>query len=142
MMKKIENSWSLPGGVSSLSQDNQDQITDLLLGRSVTNVEGEHLELDNGTVVRVVPNEGGCACSAGDYELEYLNRVDNVITKVEFDYKPTDDGSDYQEAQEYGYYRIFVLAGHERVNLLSVTGDDGNGYYGTGFQLLIRPARH
>ena len=71
--------------------------------------------------------------------MDELNRVDNVITRVEFDYQPTGDERYVGQAEpEDGFYRIFVLAGDERVNLLSVTGDDGSGYYGTGFELVVR----
>jgi hypothetical protein len=37
-------------------------------------------------------------------------------------------------------YRLFVYAANDRINVLSVEGDDGNGYYGTGFTLTVVPA--
>lgn len=137
-MKKIEQSYSYYNRDTTLQyleHSNESEIKDLFLGRKVVAVDDDHLELDDGTVIRVLPN-GGCSCGAGDYALESLSRVDNIITKVEFDYQPTGDYGDYTE--EDGFYRIYVYADNERINLLSVSGDDGNGYYGTGFELLVR----
>ena len=35
-------------------------------------------------------------------------------------------------------YSIFVLAEDNRIKVLQVDGDDGNGYYGTGYRILVR----
>lgn len=115
--------------------DNSDkqQITDLLLGRKVVKVSSDTLRLDDGTVLTLAGNEGGCSCSAGDYDLTELNGVDNVITSVEFEDSPDEGG---------GSYKIFVFAGHERINLATFEGGDGNGYYGTGYSIEVKaPAR-
>lgn len=137
-MKKIEAeyTWDAPEGASEIDHSERDEIAALLEGRSVVEVDGDHLKLDDGRVVKVIPNQGGCSCGAGDYDLSALNRVDNVITSVEFEYAPSEDGTPFEETP--GHYSIFVLAGDERINLLRVEGDDGNGYYGTGFRLLVR----
>lgn len=92
------------------------------------------LTLDDGRELFVVPNVGGCSCGAGDYALTGLERVDNIITRVDFEEEEHDG---YGEERTY---RIFVLAGHEKINLLSVHGDDGNGYYGTGYELVVTTA--
>lgn len=91
------------------------------------------LTLDDGRKVYVVPNIGGCSCGAGDYELTALNRVDNIITRV--DVIREDVGGEWYDVQST--YKIFVLAGHEQINAMIVEGDDGNGYYGTGFELIV-----
>lgn len=138
--------WNTPEGVRRIDENAQDEIERLLLGRKVTKVDDEHLLLDNGTVIKAIGHDGGCACSAGCYDLEVLNGVDNIITKVEFDYAPASDG-DYPEHGKHpddpddkwtGYYRIFVYAENQQINLMQVNGTDGNGYYGTGFGLLVR----
>jgi len=138
--------------MSTLEHSDEAAIRELLMGRRVVmaeqfsesvKVRGAYspaegkLTLDDGRELFVVPNVGGCSCSAGDYELDSLNRVDNVITKVDFEteYRHGPDGDDWYE--DGHTYRIFVLAGHERINLLSVHGDDGNGYYGTGYELVV-----
>ncbi|PVU81357.1 hypothetical protein DDP54_15770 (plasmid) [Cellulomonas sp. WB94] len=105
-------------------------IEALLLGHSVSKVAEDHLLLDDGTLLRLVGNEGGCSCGGGDYDLTELNDVDNIITAVEFE---VGDGADYFTA-----YRIFVLAGDKRINLATFEGDDGSGYYGTGYYVMVR----
>lgn len=135
--------------MTTLDYNAEDAIRELLLGRRVVSVEQfaepmkvddmwspaeGKLTLDDGREVFVVPNVGGCSCGAGDYALTGLERVDNVITRVDF--AVDDESTDEYEAEQT--YRIFVLAGHEQINLLSVHGDDGNGYYGTGYELVVR----
>lgn len=144
-MKLISENYSFrEGPLTQVEYSEEQRIRDLLLGRSVTKVTDDHLLLDNGTLVKVVANDGGCACGAGDYEIAGLGETENVITNVEFDYQPADDGawfSDPKDAPEgHGHYRVFVLAGDKRINLIDVEGDDGNGYYGTGYWLLVRDA--
>lgn len=136
-------------GVETLDEGNRDEITTLLLGRKVTRVDGEHLLLDDGTVIKAIGNDGCGGCASGWYDLSVLNGVDNIITRVDFDYRPAGDGIDPEfdegdtdaPVDEWdGYYRVFVYAGDQRVNLMQFDGSDGNGYYGTGFDLLVRRA--
>lgn len=94
------------------------------------------LTLDDGTRIYAKGNEGGCACSAGDYPLAHLAAVDNVITSVRFDDHPS--GDDYEDYD--GWYRIFVVADAVEVNIASFEGSDGNGYYGTGYALYVQRA--
>lgn len=108
-------------------------IEQALMGHTVTKVADDVLELDNGVRLRFVGNDGGCACSAGCYDLTELNGVDNVITKVEFVNNPGGDGYD----SEIGHYSIFVFADNQRINLATFEGSDGNGYYGTGYQIHV-----
>ena len=133
-------------GVRTLTQDSTKEIESLLMGRKVTKADGEHLLLDDGTVIKAIGHDGGCACSAGCYDLSVLNGVDNIITRVEFDYRPA---GDYEEPERSGhpddpadswtgYYRIFVYAENQQINLMQFDGSDGNGYYGTGYEILVR----
>jgi hypothetical protein len=135
----------------TLSENDDQKIADLLVGRRIVaaeqgsfklglnrwddEAEGK-LTLDDGTVVYVVPHIGGCSCGAGDYSLTSLAKVDNVITSVrlaaeegprEWDEGPTS-------------YRIYVVADAVEINAVQIDGDDGNGYYGTGYELIVVPA--
>lgn len=134
-------------GVQTFNEEAKDEITDLLMGRKVTKVDDEHLILDDGTVIKAIGHDGGCACSAGCYDLSVLNGVDNIITRVEFDYAPAGDYDPAPRTSPHpddpddtwtGYYRIFVYADNEQINLMQFDGSDGNGYYGTGFEILVR----
>lgn len=133
-------------GVTVLDEDDREEITDLLIGRKVEKVDGEHIRLDDGTIIKAIGHDGGCACSAGCYDLAVLNGVDNIITNVEYDYRPAGDYEnpeksghpDDPEDDWEGYYRIFVYADNQQINLMQFNGSDGNGYYGTGFEILVR----
>ncbi len=61
--------------------------------------------------------------------------VDNAITDVRV-VAETQEG-DYEEAKSY---RIYVLADAVEINAVQIDGDDGNGYYGSGYELfVVRP---
>lgn len=100
------------------------------------------LTLSDGLVLKVWGNDGGCSCDAGCYPLETLNGCDNMITNVEVEERADDEshpcpdcGKKYCE--HGGWYRIFVYADNEKINLASFEGSDGNGYYGTGWWLTV-----
>lgn len=130
-----------------MSYDHRDEdvLRDTLFGRSVVSVQfgGEDLPkvgtytraegkvtLDDGTELLFGGNDGGCSCGAGDYELTRLNEMPvNGITNVEIVREEAADGS-YEPDKTY---RIFVLAQDQRFELAAFEGNDGNGYYGTGF---------
>lgn len=135
-------------GVRVLNEEDREAITTLLMGKKVVKVNDEHLLLDDGTTIKAIGHDGGCACNAGCYDLSVLNGVDNIITRVEFDYSPAGDGEklersghpDDPEDEWTGFYRVFVYADNQQVNLMQFDGTDGNGYYGTGFEILVRGA--
>ncbi len=112
----------------------EDKIKSLFIGRKVVKAEGSDLTLDDGTVLQVIPNDGGCSCGAGDYYLDNLNKFDNVITDVEIKAVPDSDSE-----WESGYtYQLFVYSGGISTSVADIKGDDGNGYYGTGFEIYVK----
>lgn len=125
--------WGSTPGVDEYREGDHEEMAQVLLGHRVEKVSDDHLVLDDGTTVRLVGHDGGCACDSGCYDLTELNGVDNIITSVEFEDEPDDDYS-----QNSGTYRIFVFADNQRVNLATFEGTDGNGYYGTGYHFLVR----
>jgi hypothetical protein len=147
-IKGYAGDWSKrEPGVRSLREDDCEEITALLTGHRVVKVDGEHLVLDNGTTIKAIGHVGGCSCGAGDYDLSVLNGVDNVITRVEFDYQPGGEWDPPEREKAHpddpddkwtGFYRVFVFADNQQINLMQFDGSDGNGYYGTGFELLVR----
>ena len=118
--------------MSTLYHDNEAEIESLLLGHRVVKVADDRLRLDDGTELVLIGNDGGCACEAGCYPLTELNGIDNVITRVEVIAHP-----DSNDSVDEGYYRIFVYAENQQVNLATFEGTDGNGYYGTGFSIEV-----
>lgn len=117
-------------------ETDETEIRNLLMGRTVRKVTDDTVILDDGTVLKLVPNEGGCACSAGDYELTELNECpDNAIMSVEFE---ETNESEYGEGPRN--FKVFVLAADRRIKLWEIDGDDGNGYYGTGYTIEVKGA--
>jgi hypothetical protein len=112
----------------------EDKIKSLFVGRKVVKAEGSELTLDDGTVLQVIPNDGGCSCGAGDYYLDNLNKFDNVITDVEI--KAVPDSNDTWESSYT--YQLFVYSGGISTSVADIKGDDGNGYYGTGFDIYVK----
>lgn len=141
--------------IVTYTEDNPEEIAALLVGRRIVSAEmgnfdypgraswDNHAEgrlvLDDGTTLYLTGHEGGCSCGAGDYPLERVAAVDNVITSARVEAKPT--GNDYPDYEDYsgGTYRIFVFAENEEINVAEFVGSDGNGYYGTGFSLTVVP---
>lgn len=111
------------------------EIKDLLLFRKVVKVKDHTMFLDNGTKLRVLPNVGCGGCNSGWYDLDNLATVNNAITDVIFDCDEMKDG--------YGdwvtVYRIYVICEgiQGQIELLKVSGTDGNGYYGTGYEIEV-----
>lgn len=113
-------------------------IRALLVGRTVTKIDKDKLRLDDGRVLKLKGNEGGCSCNAGDYDLVELNGIDNIITHVEFVDHPSGDYYDEEcDSEDCGTYKIFVYAENKKINLATFEGTDGNGYYGTGYSIEV-----
>lgn len=131
-----------------LNEDNTGEIKDLLIGRRIVEAT-EHfpervgrwvqpsgrLTLDDGTRIYVTPNEGCGGCTAGNYSLEDLAATPNIITKVEVSTELREGESEW--CTDSKSYRIYVWAENKKITALQVDGDDGNGYYGTGFRLTV-----
>jgi hypothetical protein len=133
----------------------EDRLRELLFGRRIVNVEkiNERVDdwyydaegritLDDGTVLLVGGNTGGCSCGAGDYDLTTLNTVDNAITNVIVEERPDHEDKCSEcgawSCDHQGWYRIFVVAeDHNQHLVASFEGSDGNGYYGTGWWLTV-----
>ena len=120
--------------IKRLDECDEEEIKQLLIGRKVK-VDGDNLILDNGIILEVIANEGCGGCSNGWYSITNLNNVDNAITNVEF----VCDG-DVADKDNYDdtSYKIFVFCEDTRIKLLQVDGSDGNGYYGTGYEIIVK----
>lgn len=108
-------------------QEDTQALTELLVGRTVTKIADDRLLLDDGTELTLVGNSGCGGCTNGEYNLVELNGVDNIITRIEL-INNSDDG----------VYEIFVYADNKYINLARFEGDDGNGYYGTGYTITVK----
>lgn len=61
--------------------------------------------------------------------------MDNAITNVEFECENLSEDEPWYEEEKS--YKIFVLCEDTRINFLQVDGDDGNGYYGSGYTIRV-----
>ena len=113
---------------------NEKEIRELLLYRKVVEVRGNTLVLDNGTELTFEGNEGCPGCGNGWYSVTELNECDNVITNVEF----VCDNDTKNKYDDETSYKIFVYAEDKHIKLAQIDGDDGNGYYGTGYTLYVK----
>lgn len=120
-------------------------LTERLIGHRVVEAEQVNeqegtLTLDDGTVIEVRANEGCGGCSSGWYSLTCLAAADNIITAVRVTEtnNAADRGWSYEDAWTY---EVFIYADNTEVNIITVDGDDGNGYYGTGYTLTVREPR-
>lgn len=120
--------------MTTLNEECADEITALLMGHKITKVNENTLLLDNGKLLTLEGHDGGCACTAGCYDLTELNGCDNIITRVELINDPDDDSG---RGSGRGVYEIFVYADNERINLARFEGTDGNGFYGTGYTIRV-----
>jgi hypothetical protein len=113
----------------TLNECNEKEIKELLLGHKIVADEAsDSLVLDDGTLLQINPNIGCSGCESGNYYLHHIASVNNAITNVEF----VEDYDNY-----YKHYKIFVIADGMTTELLDVYGTDGNGYYGTGYEIDV-----
>lgn len=114
----------------TLCEQNEKEIEELLLGHKVTVDDYDNLVLDNGVVLQINPNIGCYGCESGNYYLQHISSVNNVITNVEF-------VEEFEDDCYYEHYKIFVIADGMTTELFDVYGTDGNGYYGTGYTIDV-----
>ena len=120
---------------TDISWGDMEGINKLLVGHSVVKAEGDTLTLDNGKELVLVPNDGGCACSAGVYELDRLNVFSNIITSADVIVESRDE---WDEAKTY---HLFVYSEGIGESIADISGDDGSGYYGTGFHIYAKESK-
>lgn len=128
--------------------DEADKITALLLGRRIVgagekDIQGTtlfgrsytervaYLLLDDGAELRIRPNEGCGGCTSGNYWINSVAAFDNAITAVEHVNK-YGLGEDDDET-----LTIVVYAEGASQEAISVSGSEGNGYYGRGFRVEV-----
>lgn len=119
-----------------IDESEAERINALFVGRTVTKIAEDRLRLDDGTELQIVANEGCGGCSSGWYDLKALTGCDNVITRAEV----VEEDLSADDLDDERRYTLFVYANNEKVNLATIEGDDGNGYYGTGFEIIVTPA--
>ena len=131
----VRNMIDILGGKNYIymPSDDEETIKEMLIGHSIEKVNNNKLKLDNGVILKFYGNEG-CVCGAGDYDITELNECKNIITDVEFQ----DEQLSSDNWGEEHSYKIYVYAENKKIKLLQCDGDDGNGYYGTGYHIEVK----
>lgn len=116
--------------------------TRLLRGRYVTSINDGIITLDDGTELYIHGNDGCGGCESGWYWLENVYKQGSRLARIMSTYVAY--GEDDEDAPSV--YTLFVMVDGNptQLPLATVRGDNGNGYYGTGFTLTAtvktRPA--
>ena len=118
-----------------INGENETALQKLLIGRSIIKAEDDALTLDDGTELLIEANQGGCVCSAGDYEVMSVDTFPNAITRVDVEHDDPDENSPYLYGERI---TIHVYAEGASAEVVAVEGDEGNGYYGRGFEVIVR----
>jgi hypothetical protein len=120
-----------------VEHDDEDRIKELLVGRRIVATEKDTLILDDGRRLIVEGNYGCGGCTSGNYWVDGVAGFDNVITSVDF---RTDSRKGDDDWSRETVYRIFVYSNALAGEVVTVAGDDGNGYYGTGYRIYVKDA--
>lgn len=122
-----------------------EEYAKILRGRYVTDIAigddemSATITLDNGTVLDI---HGSCGCSCGNgltYVREVFQRGDGHARIMSARVDSSESADRYDETN----YTIFVMidGNPTQLPLATMQGYDDSGYYGTGFDLYIRPAK-
>lgn len=125
----------------TLNQDSDDGLyTQLLRGRYVTSIDDGTITLDDGTELYIHGNEGCGGCESGWYWLEKVYKQGSRQARIMSAYVAY--GEDDEDAPSV--YTLFVMVDGNptQLPLATVRGDNGNGYYGTGFTLTATVKPH
>lgn len=127
----------------TLNQSSEDGLyTKLLRGRYVTSINDGIITLDDGTELHIDGNYGCGGCESGWYWLEQVYKQGSRNARIMSAFVDYDE----DDKEPPSVYTIFVMVDGNptQLPLATVRGDDGNGYYGTGFTLTAtvkpRPA--
>jgi hypothetical protein len=116
---------------TSMAED----LSKLLVGRRIEAVAVDQLVLDDGTVLDVVPNDGCGGCASGYYHIDEIAKFDNAITSVT--YVQREQEGEWGDPEDV--YEVFVYAATgPSAKVLQVSGTVGNGYYGSGYKIVVK----
>lgn len=119
-----------------------DKIKEVVIGKQITSIEQKGpfkavVTLDDGAILQLEGNEGGCCCGRGDWAITKLlanaekpnGRIMNAW--IDNQIKPDED---YDEIS--GPIRVFIMAEGTEYPLVEFDGYD-DGWYGQGFYCRV-----
>lgn len=125
----------------TLNHNSDDGLyTQLLRGRYVTSINDGTITLDDGTELYIHGNEGCGGCESGWYWLEKVYKQGSRQARIMSAYVAY--GEDDEDAPSVCTLFVMVDGNPTQLPLATVRGDNGNGYYGTGFTLTATVKPH
>ena len=112
-------------------EDAIDRLKKLLIGHTLKKIDDDKLITDNGYILEFEGNDGCGGCCSGNYYIEKLDGCNNLITNVELKETCLDNDTEYR-------YEIFVYTENDKIQILQCDGNDGNGWYGSGYWIYIK----
>lgn len=111
------------------------ELNELLVGKSIVSIDqnAATLTLSDGAVLTIVPNLGE-GYDGGDFFLDRISTVENAIVAVE---AVTDYDGSVQDRADIYRINVYTAGVPNSQEIVSVSGDIGNGYYGSGFSILV-----
>lgn len=108
---------------------NEHSLAEALVGKSITNLDGNRLALDDGTVLYIEDTSDCCAYY--NAEARAIDLTDNIVTGVRLDEREGDP--------DWGreHYTLTVLSASTELLAVDVEGDEGSGYYVHSAELSI-----
>jgi hypothetical protein len=103
-------------------------LAEYLIGKSITAIAGDTIQLSDGTVLEIENTSDCCAWYIG--EIEALDYADNIITNVE-EYE-------IEDSEAPDAFSIHVLSNHKLLAKVNVEGDSTSGYYCHSVNLIVK----
>ena len=103
-----------------------EDLSGLLVGKSITSIEGDTFVLSDGTRIELI-GTGDC-CAWFSASIENIDLSDNVVTRCESGDRDADGWS------------LTVFSAHKRIAEVNVDGDATSGYYCHSINMNVRKA--
>ncbi len=109
--------------MDDIMQDNVEELEAAVVGHKIVSVIGNEITLDNGKTVTLVDTDDCCAYTELEAFLLNVELIDHMITGV-------------KASDNYTTWHIYADMGD--VLKLTVGWSEGSGYYGYGFNIVVR----
>lgn len=116
----------------------EDEIKETLIGKQITHIEQKddftvEVTLDDGVILTLAGNEGGCGCGNGDWVIsELLSDSGKPSGRVMNAWVDDRIGADEEMGEISGPVTVFIMVEGREYPLVEFSGFD-NGWYGHGF---------
>lgn len=120
----------------------EEKIKETLIGKQITRIEQKddftaEVTLDDGVILTLAGNEGGCCCGDGDWIItELLSDSEKPTGRVMNAWVNDRIDMDEDLGEIWGPVTVFIVAECRKYPLVEFTGHD-NGWYGHGFYCRV-----